>query len=79
MARIGIRDPGGRLFLDAGDKLKEPAMTTPTAPTTRPQPDPYLDTPHQHTRSCFWDYLECRWQCPRATPANPHDPTRDAH
>jgi hypothetical protein len=39
-------------------------MTTPTAPAARPQPDTYLDTPHQHTRSCFWDYLECRWQCP---------------
>lgn len=45
-------------------------MTTPTAPAARPQPDTYLDTPHQHTRSCFWDYLECRWQCPRATPTN---------
>ncbi len=53
-------------------------MTTPTAPGTRPQPDTYLDTHHQHTRSCFWDYLECRWQCPPATPANPHDPTREA-
>ena len=53
-------------------------MTTPTAPAARPQPDTYLDTPHQHTRSCFWDYLECRWQCPRATPAaTPHDPTRE--
>ena len=59
-------------------ELEEPAMTTPTAPGTRPQPDTYLDTHHQHTRSCFWDYLECRWQCPRATPATPHDPTREA-
>jgi hypothetical protein len=41
-------------------------MTTPTASATHP----YLDTPHQHTRSCFWDYLECRWQCPQpSTPA----------
>ena len=54
------------------------AMTTPTASATRPQPGLDLDTPHQHTRSCFWDYLECRWQCPRATPATPHDPTREA-
>ena len=53
-------------------------MTTPTASATQPQPELYLDTPHQHTRSCFWDYLECRWQCPRATPATPHDPTREA-
>ena len=54
-------------------------MTTPTASASRTQlPDMYLDTPHQHTRSCFWDYLECRWQCPRATPATPHDPTREA-
>ena len=50
-------------------------MTTPTASAAHL----YLDTPHQHTRSCFWDYLECRWQCPRATPATPQDPTREAH
>ena len=42
-------------------------MTTPTASATQPQPELYLDTPHQHTRSCYWDYLECRWQCPRPT------------
>ena len=53
-------------------------MTTPTASATRPQPDLYLDTPHQHTRSCFWDYLECRWQCPPATATNRHGPTQDA-
>jgi hypothetical protein len=53
-------------------------MTTPTASATRPQPGLYLDTPHQHTSSCFWDYLECRWQCPQATATNPHDPTQEA-
>jgi hypothetical protein len=52
-------------------------MTTPTASTTRPQPGLYLDTSHQHTRRCFWDYLECRWQCPPATATNPQDPTRE--
>ena len=50
-------------------------MTTPTASASRPQPGLYLDTPHQHTRSCFWDYLECRWQCPPTTATKPHDPT----
>lgn len=49
-------------------------MTTPTSSATRPQPGPYLDDPHRHTRTCFWDYLECRWQCP----PNPHDRTREA-
>jgi hypothetical protein len=53
-------------------------MTTPTPSATRRQPGPYLDTPHQHTRRCFWDYLECRWQCPPATATTPHDPTPEA-
>jgi hypothetical protein len=53
-------------------------MTTPTASATHPQPGLYLDTPHPHTRSCFWDYLECRWQCPRSTATNPHARTPDA-
>jgi len=47
------------------DRPEEPAVTTPTASATQPQPELYLDTPHQHTRSCYWDYLECRWECPR--------------
>ena len=49
-------------------------MATPTAPAT----GPYLDTPHQHTRSCFWDYLECRWQCPRPSATDTHDPAQEA-
>jgi hypothetical protein len=53
-------------------------MTTPTPSATRRQPGPYLDTPHQHSRRCFWDYLECRWQCPPATATTPHDPTPEA-
>jgi hypothetical protein len=54
-------------------------MTTPTASASRAQlPDMYLDTPHQHTRSCFWDYLECRWQCPQATATKPYDQTQEA-
>ena len=53
-------------------------MTTPTASATRPQSDLYLDTPHRHTRNCFWDYLECRWQCPQATATDSYDPTQEA-
>jgi hypothetical protein len=25
-----------------------------------------LDPPHEHTRYCYWDFRECRWQCPPA-------------
>jgi hypothetical protein len=39
-------------------------MTTPTAAAADPGSSLWLDSPHQHTRSCFWDYLECRWHCP---------------
>ena len=49
-------------------------MSKPTAPAARPQAELYLDTPHQHTRRCFWDHLECRWQCPRPSATKPHEP-----
>ena len=38
-------------------------MTTPTASAADPGSSLWLDMPHEHTRSCFWDYVECRWHC----------------
>jgi hypothetical protein len=56
--------------------LKGRAMTAPNASPAHLPPALYLDSPHRHTRRCFWDYLECRWQCPPA--AGTSDPTARA-
>ncbi len=40
-----------------------------TAPTTHPH--------SRHIPSCFWDYLECRWQCPQSTAIDPSGPTQE--
>jgi hypothetical protein len=53
-------------------------MSTPTASAARPQPELYLDTPHQHSRRCFWDHLECRWQCPGPSATKAPEPTAAA-
>lgn len=51
------------------------SATTATVPVQQPAPAvempgvpsaPRFDAgpTHAHTGRCYWDYLECRWQCP---------------
>jgi hypothetical protein len=30
-----------------------------------------LNPEHQHTKRCYWDVYECRWQCPPADKDRP--------
>jgi hypothetical protein len=36
--------------------LATPALTSP-APTV------LLEAPHRHDSACYWDVIECHWQC----------------
>lgn len=29
---------------------------------------------HVHTRTCYWDHLECRWACPGPAPVRLPEP-----
>ena len=38
--------------------------TIPTqAPIVDPAPAPVIDHVHAHSVKCYWDFMECRWQC----------------
>jgi hypothetical protein len=39
--------------------------TLPTqSPAVEPEPTkPVIDHIHAHSVKCYWDFMECRWQC----------------
>jgi hypothetical protein len=42
-------------------------MTTTATESALVIPLIALDAQHEHTRRCYWDFRECRWQCSKTS------------
>jgi hypothetical protein len=49
--RLGVADP-----VVAGPAMAESELAKPSPPVV-------IDHVRAHDVSCYWDHLECRWQC----------------